>query len=70
MDLHTYRVDYDSIAHLYDEPGRNYDADPQLIKFLAQKDIPMPHILDMGCGTGKQLTADHEENPLLQTRLS
>lgn len=66
MDLHTQRVDYDLIAHLYDEPGRNYNTDPQLIEFLAQKNLPNPHILDMGCGTGKQLTADHEEFPELR----
>jgi len=66
MDLHSQRVDYDLIAHLYDEPGRNHDTDPQLIEFLAQKDIQKPHILDMGCGTGKQLAADHEEFPELQ----
>jgi SAM-dependent methyltransferase len=66
MDLHTQRVDYDLIANSYDEPGRNYATDPQLIEFLAQKDIQKPLILDMGCGTGKQLTADHEEFPELQ----
>jgi len=66
MDLHAQRVDYDLIANLYDEPGRNYDTDPQLIEFLTQKDIPKPSILDMGCGTGKQLTADHENFPELQ----
>jgi len=66
MDLHSQRVDYDLIANLYDEPGRNYDADPQLIEFLAQKGIQEPHILDMGCGTGKQLAADHEKFPELQ----
>lgn len=66
MNLHTRRVDYDLIAHMYDEPGRNYDADPQLFEFLAQKDIQKPHILDLGCGTGKQLAADQEEFPELQ----
>lgn len=64
--MHTQRVDYDLIAHMYDEPGRNYDADPQLIEFLARKDIQKSHILDIGCGTGKQLAADHEEFPELQ----
>jgi len=66
MNLHTQRVDYDLIANLYDEPGRNYDTDPQLIEFMTQKDLQKPHILDMGCGTGKQLTANHKEFPELQ----
>jgi len=66
MDLHAQRVDYDLIANLYDEPDRNYVADPQLIEFLAQKDIQNSHILDMGCGTGKQLVADYQKFPDLQ----
>ena len=60
------RVNYDLIAHIYDEPGRNYDTDPNLVSFLEQKFIPQPHILDMGCGTGKQLTVDHKKFPQLQ----
>lgn len=62
----TQRVNYDLIAHLYDEPGRNYDTDPNLVSFLEQKFIPQPHILDMGCGTGKQLAADYKKFPELQ----
>jgi len=66
MTTPTQRVNYDLIAHLYDEPGRNYDTDPNLLNFLQQKSIPLPRILDMGCGTGKQLTADHNNFPELQ----
>jgi ubiquinone/menaquinone biosynthesis C-methylase UbiE len=56
------RVNYDSIAHLYDEPGRDYEPDQNLIEFLNERPdhICSPvRILDMGCGTGKQLTANH-----------
>ena len=60
------RVNYDLIAHLYDEPGRNYDTDPNLLNFLQQKYISQLRILDMGCGTGKQLSADHSMFPGLQ----
>lgn len=49
------RVNYDLIAHLYDEPGRDYDTDPNLVKFLKKKADLRIRILDMGCGTGKQL---------------
>ena len=59
MVLQSQRVNYDLIAHLYDEPGRNYKADFNLITFLKQNALPGLRILDMGCGTGKQLTADH-----------
>ncbi len=57
------RVNYDQIAHLYDEPIRDYAADPNLTQFLAEQPIATPRILDMGCGTGKQLTADSPAFP-------
>ena len=66
MTPSTQRVNYDLIAHLYDEPGRNYDTDPNLLNFLQQKSISQPRILDMGCGTGKQLAANHYKFPELQ----
>ena len=66
MTSPTLRVNYDLIAHLYDEPGRNYDTDPNLLNFLQQKSVSQMRILDMGCGTGKQLTADHNKLPELQ----
>ena len=66
MTLSTQRVNYDLIAHLYDEPSRNYDTDPNLLNFLHEKAISQPRILGMGCGTGKQLTADHSKFPGLQ----
>lgn len=60
------RVDYDRIAHLYDEPGRDFDADTNLVEFLNEKARDKPslcRILDMGCGTGKQLAANHDKFP-------
>ena len=66
MALQSQRVNYDLIAHLYDEPGRNYNADSNLIDFLKDNSISRARILDLGCGTGKQLTADYDEFPELQ----
>lgn len=63
------RVDYDQIAHLYDEPGRDYAVDPNLIEFLDEKagGDPFPRrVLDMGCGTGKQNAANHGNFSTLQ----
>lgn len=61
MPLTTRRVDYDQIAPLYDEPGRDYDPDPDLSRFLKRKSrkaFSALRLLDTGCGTGKQLAAD------------
>ena len=66
MPPSTQRVNYDLIAHLYDEPSRNYDTDPKLANFLERKSISQVRILDMGCGTGKQLTANQKKFPELQ----
>ena len=55
------RVDYDQIAHLYDEPQRDHDIDANLASFFgARPDLPptLARILDVGCGTGKQLSAN------------
>lgn len=60
------RVDYDTIAHLYDEPGRDHDTDSNLISFLNERTDIRPtqaHILDLGCGTGKQLSANRQKYP-------
>lgn len=32
-----HRVNYDQIAHLYDEPVRDHDVDPTLLAFLAER---------------------------------
>jgi len=69
MTYSSQRVNYDQIAHLYDEPGRDYDADPNLVEFLHERadlQSPLVHILDTGCGTGKQLTSDHNRFPEAQ----
>ncbi len=57
----TRSVDYDLIAPLYDEPSRDYDPDRNLVQYLSEKYDPILdsiRILDMGCGTGKQLAAN------------
>ena len=57
-----FRVDYDQIAHLYDQqPYRQKEVDPHLLKFLddlAIKTFSSLSILDMACGTGNQLIAN------------
>jgi len=54
------RVDYDAIAHLYDDRRRDYAADPRLSGFLAERRLSAAdvRVLDVGCGTGKQLAAN------------
>ena len=55
------RVDYDAIAHLYDEPRRDHAPDRLLEEFLAQRRAglaPDVRVLDVGCGTGKQLASN------------
>jgi ubiquinone/menaquinone biosynthesis C-methylase UbiE len=60
VDISKQRLNYDKIAHLYDEPIRDYAVDPNLVNYLQQQPDSgtMKRILDLGCGTGKQLTAD------------
>jgi len=60
------RVNYDEIAHLYDEPGRDHTVDPNLLRFLTHRPELSPAdmvILDVGCGTGKQLNANRGRFP-------
>jgi ubiquinone/menaquinone biosynthesis C-methylase UbiE len=53
------RVNYDTIAHLYDtQPYRDKTVDPELLAFLGQRgSVETLSILDVGCGTGNQLVA-------------
>jgi SAM-dependent methyltransferase len=60
------RVNYDDIAHLYDEPLRDKDVDAHLIGWLDEQPARQPfgiRVLDTGCGTGKQLAADRQAFP-------
>lgn len=60
------RVDYDAIAHLYDEPFRDHVADPLLAEGLARRAGRAPPdvaVLDIGCGTGKQVAANRTVHP-------
>lgn len=63
------RVNYDKIAHLYDEPLRDHSVDPNLLAFLKQRPDRKPsslRVLDVGCGTGKQQTANQAHISELQ----
>jgi ubiquinone/menaquinone biosynthesis C-methylase UbiE len=60
------RVDYDQIAHLYDEPIRDHPVDERLLAWLDRRtdlSAETVRILDVGCGTGKQLTANRTRLP-------
>ena len=59
------RVNYDTIAHLYDtQPYRAKTVDPELLAFLEQRrSADTLSILDIGCGTGNQLVANRAVVP-------
>ncbi len=65
----TQRLDYDRIAHLFDEPLRDHEVDPHLVRFLeedARRRAQDVSILDVGCGTGKQLASNRAAFPHLR----
>lgn len=60
------RVNYNTIAELYDEPLRDHAVDQNLFDFLATYpgiNTSRVSLLDVGCGTGKQLTANRAQFP-------
>jgi ubiquinone/menaquinone biosynthesis C-methylase UbiE len=60
------RVNYDQIAHLYDEPLRDHVVDQHLVGFLTERSTmstDQVRVLDVGCGTGKQLVANRVAFP-------
>lgn len=64
--LSSQRVNYDLIAHLYDEPSRDHELDAHLVNLLNESGSRLGDrvkILDTGCGTGKQLAANRQEFP-------
>lgn len=65
-DLSKQRVNYNKIAHLYDEPLRDHAVDENLMAYLTERPLLNPtnlRLLDMGCGTGKQLSANRAQFP-------
>jgi ubiquinone/menaquinone biosynthesis C-methylase UbiE len=68
-EIKMQRVNYDKIAHLYDEPSRDHIVDPNLIEYvedhpeLGKAEI---RFLDIGCGTGKQLSANRKHLPRIE----
>src|SRR6476646_9283603 len=59
------RVNYDAIAPRYDDRRRDYAADERLAAFMAERQLrpAAVRVLDVGCGTGKQLAADRARYP-------
>jgi len=61
------RIDYDEAAPRYDlNPYRAKRVDPHLVSFLQGRDLDGLHVLDLACGTGNQLIANHEAYPSLR----
>ena len=60
------RVNYNEIAPLYDKPLHDHTIDPYLLTFVESHPELVPSamgILDVGCGTDKQLTANRSRFP-------
>jgi SAM-dependent methyltransferase len=60
------RINYDEIAHRYDEPARNHGVDGHLTTYLASRPDPGRRrtvVLDVACGTGKQLAVNRQQLP-------
>jgi len=58
------RIDYDRIAHLYDDSRRDHPLDERLVAFVAASPWPSAvRVLDVGCGTGKQLASNRVAFP-------
>jgi ubiquinone/menaquinone biosynthesis C-methylase UbiE len=59
------RVDYDTVAHLYDtQPYRTKSVDPELLALVSERRAAdILSILDIGCGTGNQVVANRPVVP-------
>jgi ubiquinone/menaquinone biosynthesis C-methylase UbiE len=58
--MRSARVDYDTIAELYDEtPHRTKEVDPEFLNLIGERGSSGGlAVLDIGCGTGNQLIAN------------
>jgi SAM-dependent methyltransferase len=58
--MRSARVDYDTIAELYDEtPHRTKEVDPEFLDLVGERGSSGGlAVLDIGCGTGNQLIAN------------
>jgi SAM-dependent methyltransferase len=63
------RVNYDLIARYYDDRRRDHAPDERLALYLSERNLRAAdaRVLDVGCGTGKQLAANRSRFP--RTRL-
>lgn len=63
-DYSLQRLDYDTIAHLYDAPDRAKTVDAHLSACIsAHADATAFRALDIGCGTGLQVAANRQAHP-------
>lgn len=63
----SHRINYNAIAQQYDhQPYRSKMLDSDLVQFIQEKGTSILKILDVACGTGNQLIANHEKYPNME----